>query len=155
MRITRPRATQLSQITIDVDLDMGAHNITLDALQTVDGEDVSAHVAAAYPHSGHAVIKSGSYAGDSTVNRAIAHGLGRAPQMVFFFVNEAGFTTVWGINVFGTVILAVRESETPAYVSFLTVTDWDETNFYVGNASSYDSSMNGPAWTPIYWVAIG
>ena len=155
MRITRPRATTLSQITIDVDLDMGAHNITLDALQTVDGEDVSAHVAAAYPHSGHTIIKTGTYAGDSTVNRAIAHGLGRLPQLVIFFIDNASYTTVWGVIAFGTNILAVRETEAPPYESFLTVTEWDETNFYVGNASSYDSSMNGPAWTPIYWVAIG
>ena len=44
MRITRPRATKLSQITIDADLEMGAHNITLGALQTVDGRDVSLQV---------------------------------------------------------------------------------------------------------------
>ena len=41
MRITRPRATKLSQITIDSELDMGAHNIVLGAGQTVDGVDVS------------------------------------------------------------------------------------------------------------------
>ena len=41
MRITRPRATSLSQIKINVDLDMGAHSITLDAGQTVDGVDIS------------------------------------------------------------------------------------------------------------------
>ena len=41
MRITRPRATSLSQIKINADLDMGAHNIILGAGQTVDGRDVS------------------------------------------------------------------------------------------------------------------
>ena len=41
MRITRPRATSLSQIRINTDLDMGAHNILLGAGQTVDGRDVS------------------------------------------------------------------------------------------------------------------
>ena len=42
MRITRPRATSLSQIRINADLDMGAlYNIILGAGQTVDGRDVS------------------------------------------------------------------------------------------------------------------
>ena len=35
--------TKLSSVTIDADLVMGAHNITLDATQTVDGRDVSAY----------------------------------------------------------------------------------------------------------------
>lgn len=34
-------AALLSALTVDTDLAMGAHNITLDAAQTVDGEDVS------------------------------------------------------------------------------------------------------------------
>lgn len=41
MKITRPRATKLSQLTVDCDLAMGAHNITLGVGQTVDGRDVS------------------------------------------------------------------------------------------------------------------
>ena len=41
MKISRPRATKLSQLTIDADLVMGAHNITLGAGQTVDSIDVS------------------------------------------------------------------------------------------------------------------
>lgn len=35
--------TKLSELTIDADLAMGAHNITLDVAQTVDGVDVSSH----------------------------------------------------------------------------------------------------------------
>lgn len=42
MKIRRPRATKLSQLTIDTNLAMGAFNITLGAGQTVDGKDISA-----------------------------------------------------------------------------------------------------------------
>ena len=41
MRVSRPRATKLSQLTIDTDLAMLTHNITLGATQTVDGIDLS------------------------------------------------------------------------------------------------------------------
>lgn len=40
-----PGITKLSELTIDADLAMGAHNITLGAGQTVDGKDVSALVS--------------------------------------------------------------------------------------------------------------
>ena len=39
--VTNPPNVNLSQVIIDADLAMGAHNITLGAAQTVDGKDVS------------------------------------------------------------------------------------------------------------------
>lgn len=57
MKISRPRATQLSQIDIDVDLAMGAHNITLGAGQLVDGVDVS--TIESYVHDGTLVLDGG------------------------------------------------------------------------------------------------
>ena len=58
MKISRPRATRLSQIDIDADLAMGAYDITLGAGQLVDGVDVSA--IEAYVHDGTLVIDGGA-----------------------------------------------------------------------------------------------
>lgn len=58
MRISRPRATKLSQLTIDADLVMGAHNITLGAGQTVGGKDLSSIEAGATADQTGAEIKT-------------------------------------------------------------------------------------------------
>jgi len=58
MRISRPRATKLSQLTIDADLAMGAHDITLGAGQTVGGKDLSGIEAGATADLTGAEIKT-------------------------------------------------------------------------------------------------
>ena len=154
MRITRPRATKLSQITIDTGLDMGPYNITL------DGKDVStkineseAHIAAVKPHSGHAVITSGNYDGNDTVNRAIAHGLGKVPKLVMTFWYSASYNAV-SLIVEGDVIVCVHHTGVVIARAQYAITEWDATNFYVGNASEYDESANGGDGI-VYWAAIG
>jgi hypothetical protein len=93
-------------------------------------------------------ITSGSYTGDSTVNRAIPHGLGITPQFVlsingtdgsYLFHIHKGYGKIW------------YQSTTAAGYA---VTAMDATNFYVGNASSYQMTANYTG-ALYYWTAIG
>jgi len=94
-----------------------------------------------------AVITTGTYVGDNTVNKAIAHGLAAKPLMVIFTI--AGSS--WYIaNIEDTVIIAITDVATGRYE----VTAKDATNFYVGNATEYTRSANATGIT-YHWVAIG
>ncbi len=99
---------------------------------------------------GAALISSGQYTGNDGVNRAVAHGLGVAPKLVFITKNAAGgYPILYTIMIGAAHIKAIGDSPTP-----LAVTAPDATNFYVGNATSYANSAN--ANTIVYdWVAIG
>lgn len=103
--------------------------------------------------TGDAAIKSyvdgrssnGSYAGDSSVNKAIAHGLGVIPRYV----------RLWMVGATNSFSITAQQG----YISYygasngaLAVTAPDATNFYVGNATNYTLSANG-AYT-YYWMAI-
>lgn len=90
----------------------------------------------------YGLVGSGSYTGNNTANRAIAHGMGKAPVLVLFRI---GYATL-RIGEPGYIDYA------PA-VSVLAVTTWDSTNFYVGNASYYDRSANATGST-YFWVAF-
>lgn len=85
MKITRPRATQLSQISVDVDLAMGAHNITLGAAQTVDGVDVS---GGAYVPSGLIAPFSGAISAIPS-GYVICDGNNSTPNLTDKFVIHA------------------------------------------------------------------
>lgn len=95
--------------------------------------------------SGLKKIAQGTYTGDSTVNKAVAHTLGVIPKFVIILntTNEAG--TFY--NVAGTLIGQFYNNLGYA------VTGFDTTNFYVGNATSYANSMNytGRAYM---WIAF-
>lgn len=58
--ISNPGSTNLSGLTIDQDLNMGAHNITLGAGQTVDGEDVNVDLLdkTTYDPAGHDIVEN-------------------------------------------------------------------------------------------------
>lgn len=91
---------------------------------------------------------SGSYIGNNTANRAIAHGLGIQPKIVL----------VWQENVIGTALFvlsgAAPQTQLIQNGSSFAVTNSDDTNFYVGNAGSY--AQSGNANTISYsWSAIG
>lgn len=98
-----------------------------------------------------AVHNSGTYAGDSTANRAIAHGLGVTPKIVF--IVGLGVPTSYWYRLFsgqGAIFY-----QTGAAATSTPVTAPDATNFYVGNATpGYDQSANltGNSYA---WVAIG
>ena len=90
--------------------------------------------------------KTGSYTGDGTANKAIAHGLGKVPSLVIILGDTlsayAGLITVGQAEVYCVNL-------TTAY----SVTAMTNTNFYVGNATSYLGSMNNNA-SGYHWVAL-
>ena len=92
------------------------------------------------------VGSTGTYTGDDTVNRAIAHGLGATPKMVVI-IDSTGAILV---HIFGAA--AVLNYQHGSAGTGLAVTIPDSTNFYVGNATAYPGSGNGVGYT-YYWVA--
>jgi len=95
------------------------------------------------------VEAEGSYAGGDTVNRAIAHGLGIVPRAVRLWSNDV--TIDLFINP-GRGIIMCHQSGTEQ--GEYAVTAPDDTNFYVGNATSYVLSGNGSG-TTYRWLAWG
>ena len=91
---------------------------------------------------------SGSYTGDDTADRAIAHGLGVTPKAVFIYGDSA--TAPWFRLILGSSLAYLSETVKGIY----TVTVWDVTNFHVGNAASYLQSANQSP-TSYRWIAIG
>lgn len=89
--------------------------------------------------------KSGTYTGDGSADKAIAHGLGSIPKLVFIIGNNA--TTGVLLDYQSGYITSVNGGARYA------VTAQNVTNFYVGDAGSYINSMN-EAVTEYYWVAI-
>lgn len=80
---------------------------------------------------GISTITAGSFVGDATVNRAIAHKGGAIPKAVFlstpgYFI----FTIIPGI-------ISLSNFNT-GYA----ITVWDQNNFYVGNATDYNRTAN-------------
>ena len=88
----------------------------------------------------------GYYTGDSSVNRAIPHGLGVIPTAVFLFHG-----TNYMYRILRGVAVIVHINAT-AYGN-LSVTAPDSTNFYVGNSSDYSQSAN-LLNEAFFWVAI-
>ncbi len=111
-----------------------------------DGSETALHSHA----SAGAVIANGSYSGNSSVNRAIPHGLGVTPKLVELMQSGGA---QWGREVSGWNYISYS---LPAESSGgrLAVTALNSTNFYVGNATSYGNSanLNGNTY---YWVAFG
>jgi hypothetical protein len=103
---------------------------------------------------GLAKVTSGSYTGNDTANRTIAHGLGVAPKIVLLIDNNAQpflFRIIAGyayIFCIPSATLYALKAEVSAVAAL------DVTNFYVGNATSYPFSANASGIT-YYWVAIG
>ena len=96
--------------------------------------------------AGGAIVTSGQYTGNNTVNRTIPHGLGTTPKIVLLARNNLGRT----YRIMGAVAQIQYESSNLIYA----VTIPDGTNFYVGNATNYGNSAN--ASSLVYdWVAIG
>ena len=87
---------------------------------------------------------SGSYTGDSTANRAIAHGLSGAPKIVLIMGDTtAGFI----ITGYGYLF----EFSGAGYHN--SVSTPDATSFYVGNATTYAHTFNLTGKT-YFWVAL-
>ena len=96
-----------------------------------------------------AFITSGSYTGNDAADRAIAHGLGVTPKIVFIVLynGSAQWNIVTGLASFINYWAAAGFGQHA-------VTTPTSTNFYVGNAGSYLYSANYNTYLH-YWVAIG
>lgn len=87
--------------------------------------------------AGLCVVMVDTFGGDDTVNRARPHGLAKTPKLALFSGD-------------GDTLSTIRMLE-PGYITNvyatgnvrLAVTPMDNTNYYVGNPTSYDSSGNG------------
>jgi len=100
------------------------------------------------------LFKSGTYAGDQSVNKAIAHGLGKTPKLVIIRQVYVGSTTR-GAYTYIIVQAAYIYYQGGGANSELAVTAPDSTNFYVGNATSYDLSANfAHASVTYHWTAF-
>jgi hypothetical protein len=94
-------------------------------------------------------VTTGSFTGDNTANRAIPHGLGIIPKIVFIY-DESGALRTYVLRQNRANIMYQRNDSFGSQ----SVTGLTSTNFYVGNAASYPDSANEN--TRIYqWVAFG
>ena len=114
---------------------MGAHDITLDAGRVVDGKDVSTFV--------NTKSASGVYTGDGSSNKAIAHGLGVAPDIVLITdaTNKVSFRKFGSLNTYIFNINGNTAQITTADTS---------ANFYVHLTGG--SNINSHTY---YWAALG
>jgi len=92
--------------------------------------------------TGYAKIASGSYTGNDTANRAVAHGLGVTPRIVFII----GPTYTWRSR--GNRLHRLDPAASWG------VTAMNATNFYVGvSGAGWSNTANYSAET-YYWIAL-
>jgi hypothetical protein len=96
------------------------------------------------------ISDSGSYAGDSSANKAIAHTLGKVPKLVTIAGNTAGEVSQFFLVNNDTIGVLTKTT----VASCVQLTKMTTTNFYVGSAGSYPNSANSNAVT-YYWWAYG
>jgi len=89
---------------------------------------------------------TGSYVGDDTENKVIAHGCPNTPK--FILVTESGNNCSWLIMPSFSKLFGLSGSASTVTVTAVTATD-----FYVGNIASYVNSANGNGLT-YRWVAF-
>lgn len=113
-----------------------------------------AGVNPAYEALAAALVTSGSYSGNSTASRAIAHGLGVTPKIVFLVRNVDSGYSCWYriIGTLGKIMWQWSGAASPSGQYAVTIAD--ATNFYVGNSLDYSRSANYN-YESYYWVALG
>lgn len=141
----------LQNVTTGHDHD-GVNSKTIDSTDVINapfGDIVATDVQAALEemHSERSRIYNGSYTGNDTTNRAIPHGLGTTPKMVSLVVGGVS-SGVFRVIQPGNIHFTYSGGDT-----IYSITSWDATNFYVGNATQYERSGNGSGAT-YYWVAF-
>lgn len=92
-------------------------------------------------------VITGTYTGDSTVNRFITHNLYSVPKIIIIFCESLNSLHMLFTNI-GSMFFI-----TPT-IGSITVTNPNATNFYVGNAANYINSANLNA-SNYYYVIIG
>ena len=97
---------------------------------------------------GGATIAYGTFTGNSTVNRAIAHGLGAIPSCVLICASSG--TVNWNRIIRGLAAIFYANAGTFGNHA---VTTPDATNFYVGNGVSFAQSANLDTIV-YYWCAF-
>lgn len=139
-------AAVLSDLTIDTDLVMGAHDITLGAAQTVDGKDVSTLGI------GTAFVKSGYYVGDGATSKTIATGLTTIKGLMIYLyqANSAGaglIKTDQSTTTYAHII------NTGASLTTSFGANFSGTNFYVDDngADTHPNKLN----QGYIWIAWG
>lgn len=108
--------------------------------------DVLAAIAA------QAKVTSGTYTGDSSANRAIAHGLSAIPALAIVAHND-GANWVLDFLVKGIAAGFFVSQQTALTGGGLAQTAPDATNFYVGNATDYTKSGNSNT-LEYFWMAM-
>jgi len=101
---------------------------------------IAAAIAAALP------LSSGTYNGDGSQNRAIAHTLGVMPRIVIILASSAETTK----NI-AFIIGGYPTKLTMTGYSTQTVTAMTAANFYVGNAVDFVMNAAGSTYN---WVAL-
>lgn len=88
---------------------------------------------------------SGQYIGNSSQNRAIPHGLGKKPKSVIIYAANATAYAAMSIHDMSKMIFIAG-----AVYEYISVTEADNTNFYVGNsAPDFRMNFNGITYN---WV---
>lgn len=104
--------------------------------------------AAWLPVASTTVSTSGTYVGNDTANRAIPHGLGKIPA-IYFIVEDGAYLFVELVSLNQIEGISAAAGAQYTYPQTAPTT----TNFYVGNAASYNRSANNTGHT-YYWVAL-
>ncbi len=108
--------------------------------------DIATHAALATVHHTPPVVTTGTYTGNNSANRAIAHGLPGRPSLILI-----GETNIVSRNrILGTE--AGIQFDWTTQSVFFAVTQPDATNFYVGNATQYTQSANATGIN-YHWTA--
>jgi hypothetical protein len=100
--------------------------------------------------AGGVVISTGTYSGDNNDHRAIPHGLGVVPKIVFIqSYGDAGSTNA--PRYIGTVFNYSGSGKSKSAAGVYAETALDATNFYVSNSTYVQFNDSGFNY---YWVAI-
>jgi len=182
MKISVPPIKNISQLTVDSDLNMaGLYQVANlaapaagEALRKGNADIADAEIAAAAAIAYSklaltgsivnadisataaialsklatipALANTGTYTGDGTANRAIAHGLGKTPKLVISWNNtNINFIMILGSDPDNECYIVGGSS---GFVQTV-VTAMNSTNFYV---SATYGNLNANVY---YWVAIG
>jgi len=112
--------------------------------------------------TGVAIITTGTYTGNGTANRAITHGLGSIPKVVFI-QNQTDTSYLYHYMIFpgfgyGYILgfrLGSGSWSGQSNIPYLGVTQMDSSYFYVGNSSDSNYMFTANTNNKIYrWVAF-
>lgn len=93
-------------------------------------------------------IKTGTYTGDDTANKAVSHGLARTPKIILV-TNRSNYQSFLGNEGAADWVWRRASDNNHQHTTSATAL-----YFYIGNAGDYQVSVNASG--VVYeWVAIG